>query len=175
VSQILYKMWQGFSWKFRVISHRHKSTAVWSKLTPNSMTIPCHLYSFYKFSILKHDMDFGQVQVMEFPWGLLRKWWDFPCGFGVIVDQTAVKKTWGSPCHIFYREIIQFQKARALRELGRGARWQLSRSWQICFFMNIRLNYCNHHYNMKEWNYNLLPIFPKKRGLWILSYFRLKS
>ena len=27
--------------------------------------------------MLKHDMDFGQVQVMEFPWHLLRKCWDF--------------------------------------------------------------------------------------------------
>jgi len=27
--------------------------------------------------MLKHEMDFGQVQVMEFPWHLLRKWWDF--------------------------------------------------------------------------------------------------
>ena len=62
-------MWRGFSWKFHVIS-RHKST-------PNSMTIPCHLSRFYLFSMLEHDTDFGQVQVMEFPWHLLRKWWDF--------------------------------------------------------------------------------------------------
>ena len=55
----------------------HKSKAVWSKSTPNSMTIPCHLSRFYLFSMLEHDMDFGQVQVMEFPWHLLRKWWDF--------------------------------------------------------------------------------------------------
>ena len=85
--------------------HRHKSTAVWSKLTPNSMTTPCHLSRFYLFSMLKHDMDFGQVQVMEFPWHLLRKWWDFPCGFGLIPEpnQTPVKKTWDNPCHIFDR------------------------------------------------------------------------
>jgi len=31
---------------------------------------------YYLFSMLKHDMDFEQVQVMEFPWHLLRKWWD---------------------------------------------------------------------------------------------------
>ena len=28
---------------------------------------------FYLFSMLEHDMDFGQVQVMELPWHLLRK------------------------------------------------------------------------------------------------------
>ena len=53
----------------------HKLTVVWSNLTPDSMTIPCHLSRFYflLFSILKHDMDFGKVQVMEFPWHLPRK------------------------------------------------------------------------------------------------------
>ena len=44
-----------------------------SKLTRNSISIPRHLSMFYLFSMLKHDMDFGQVQVMEFPWDLLRK------------------------------------------------------------------------------------------------------
>ena len=72
----LYKIWHGFPWKFHVILY-HKSTAVWPKLTPNSMTIPRHLSRFYLFSMKKHDMDFGQVRVMEFPWHLLRKWWDF--------------------------------------------------------------------------------------------------
>ena len=47
--------------------------AVWSKSTQNSMTIPCHLSRIYPFSMLKHDMDFGQVQVIEFSWHLLRK------------------------------------------------------------------------------------------------------
>ena len=32
---------------------------VWSKLAPNSMTIPGHLSRFYLFSMLEHDMDFG--------------------------------------------------------------------------------------------------------------------
>ena len=45
--------------------------AVWSKSTPNSMTFPCHLSRFYLFSMLDHDMDFGQV--MEFPGHSLRK------------------------------------------------------------------------------------------------------
>ena len=62
------------TWKFHVISC-DKSMSVWSKSTPNSMTIPCHLSKFPLFSMLEHDMDFGQVQVqvMEFPWHLLRK------------------------------------------------------------------------------------------------------
>ena len=42
--------------------------------TQNSMSIPCHLSRFYLFFMLEHDMDFGQVQVMEFSWRLLRKW-----------------------------------------------------------------------------------------------------
>ena len=70
-------MWHGFSWKVHVIS-RQKSTAVWSKSTPTSMTIPCCLSRFPLFSMLKHDMDFRQVQVMNFPWHLRRKWTDFP-------------------------------------------------------------------------------------------------
>ena len=39
----------------------HKSTSVWSKSTPNSMTIPCHLSRFYLLSLLEHDLDFAQV------------------------------------------------------------------------------------------------------------------
>ena len=76
------------------------------KSKPNSMTIPCHLSRFYLFSMLKHDMDFGQVHVMEFPWHLLRKFWDFHwtwCHFG----PTAVRKTWENPCHIFTGTLFQ--------------------------------------------------------------------
>ena len=36
------------------------------EINTNSMTIPCHLSKFYLFSMLEHDMDFGQVQVMAF-------------------------------------------------------------------------------------------------------------
>ena len=68
-------MWRGFSWKFRVISH-HNST--WWQFGPNPHRIPWHLYRFYLWPMLEHDiMDFVQVQVMKFPWHLLRKWWDF--------------------------------------------------------------------------------------------------
>ena len=109
-------MWHGFSWKFHVISY-DKSTSVWFKSTPNSMTIPCHLSRFYLFSMLEHDMDFNQVQVMGFPLYLLRKWWDFPCGFGLIFEpnQTAVKKTWEHiKCHIFYRVIKKLDVSTVL-------------------------------------------------------------
>ena len=100
-------MWHGFSWKFQFyfffMSQIDGSLS--SKSTPNSMTIPCNLSRFYCFPCWQYDMDFRQVQVMEFPWHLLRKWWDFPCGFGLIFEpnQTAVKMTWENPCHIFYR------------------------------------------------------------------------
>ena len=39
-----------------------------------------HNYSMVqvsRFYLLKHDMDCRQVQVMEFPWDFLRKWWNF--------------------------------------------------------------------------------------------------
>ena len=69
--------------------------AVWSKSTPIPMTIPCHLSGFYLFSMLEHDMDFGQVQVMEFSWHLLRKCDGISSGFGLIFEpnQTAAKNT----------------------------------------------------------------------------------
>ena len=54
-----------------------KSTGVWFKSIPNFMKIPCHLSRFYLFSMLEHYTGFGQVQVMEFPRHLLRKWWNF--------------------------------------------------------------------------------------------------
>ena len=58
---------------------RHKLTAVWSKSTPNSMTIACQLSSrFYLFPMLEHDMDFGQVQLMEFQMTFATKMMGFP-------------------------------------------------------------------------------------------------
>ena len=86
-------------------------TEVRSHSTPNSMTFPCHsichFFRFYLLFVEEHDMDFGKVQVMEFPWHLLRKWWDFHrtwCHFRT--NQTAVKTTWENiKCHIFYRVV----------------------------------------------------------------------
>ena len=105
--------------KFHVISCL-KSTAVWSKSTPNPHQIPCHLSKFYLFSIQKHDIEFGQVQVMEFPLHLPRTWWDFHriwyryrlncrqkdekvMGLPSDLLSVSTKKTWENPWHIFYR------------------------------------------------------------------------
>ena len=75
-----------------------------SKLARNSMTIPCHLSRFYLTSMLEHDMAFGQVQVMEFPWHLLRKWWDFHRIWSHFrTKPNSRQKTWENPCHSFYR------------------------------------------------------------------------
>ena len=98
--------WHVFSWKFYVISC-HKSTAVWSKSTPNSMSIACHLSRFDLLSMREHDMDFEQGQVMEFPWHFLRKWWDFHRSWSHFrtkpnCHQKDMRK-WENPCHIFYR------------------------------------------------------------------------
>ena len=74
-------MGHGFSWKCYSMSFLHflisNRRPVWSKLTLNSLTIPSHLYRFYLFFMLEHDKNFGQGQVMEFPWHLPRKWWYF--------------------------------------------------------------------------------------------------
>ena len=89
-------MWHGFSWKFHVILCMSQMTTVSSKLTPNSMIIPCHLSRFYLFYMLDHDMDFGQFQVMEFLWHLLRKWWNFNliwCHFQPNCRQKDVRKS----------------------------------------------------------------------------------
>ena len=50
----------------------------------------------YLFSMLKHDMDFGQIQVIEFLWNLLRKWWDFHrilCNFRPTCRQKDLRKS----------------------------------------------------------------------------------
>ena len=96
-------------WKYDMDSHGNSSSfhvPYRRQFGPNSHQIPWLFHVIYLFFMLQHDMDFGQVQVMEFPWHLLRKWRDFPCGFGLIFEpnQTAVKKTWENiKCHIFYR------------------------------------------------------------------------
>ena len=79
------------------------------------MEIPCHFMSqidgslvridtkFHDYSISciqvlfvvhaqTYDMDFRHVQVMEFPWHLLRND-GISIGFGLIFEQTAIKRT----------------------------------------------------------------------------------
>ena len=58
--------------------------------------------------MLKHDKDFGQVQVMEFH-GICQENDGISIGFCLIFDQTVVKKTWDRPYHIFYRDNIEYQ------------------------------------------------------------------
>ena len=90
----------GDSMSFHVVTN-------WQQFGPNlkpiSMTIPCHLSRFYLFFMLEHDMDFGQVQVMEFSWHFLRND-GISIEFDAIFDQTPVKKTRENPRHIFYRD-----------------------------------------------------------------------
>ena len=45
----------------------------------------------FVFRMLEHDMDFGQGQVMEFP-GICSENDGISIGFGLIFDQTAVRK-----------------------------------------------------------------------------------
>ena len=74
-------------------SMRHfKSMTVWSQCTPNPHQIPCHLSRFSLFFMLKHDMDFGQVQVMEFSWHWLRKWWDLHQDFILFLPKLPSKR-----------------------------------------------------------------------------------
>ena len=50
----------------------------------------------FVFHMPKHDMDFTELQVMEFPWHLLRKWWDFHriwCHFRPNCRQIDVRKS----------------------------------------------------------------------------------
>jgi len=51
----------------------HFSSQIHTKLHDDSISITQILF----FSKLEHDMDFGLIQVMKFPWHLLRKRWDF--------------------------------------------------------------------------------------------------
>ena len=91
------------SWKCHVVLY-HKSTEVWSNLTPNSMTIPCHLSRFYLFSICPNMSWIQEVGVIERP---RHDRENDPLAFiefGVIFNQTAIKKTGETPFNIFYRD-----------------------------------------------------------------------
>ena len=61
---------------------------------------------FIFLRMLKHDKDFEQVQVMEFPWHLLRKCWDFHRIWSHFRPNRQ-PKTWENPCHIFTELIIK--------------------------------------------------------------------
>ena len=55
------------SMSFYVINRR--------QVGPSPHQIPCQVHVIYPvifFSMLEHDMDFGRVKIMEFPWHLLK-------------------------------------------------------------------------------------------------------
>ena len=68
-------------------------TAIASKSAPNSMTMySMSFIQVYLLSMQHYDIDFGQVQVMEFPWHFQDN--DGICTrFGGIFDQLAIKET----------------------------------------------------------------------------------
>ena len=69
-----------FSQEFWDISESSPRQTLGLSLEKFDTKLHDHSMSFIRaflFSMQKHDMDFGQVQVMEFPWHLLRKWWNF--------------------------------------------------------------------------------------------------
>ena len=82
--------------------------AVWSKLSPNSMTIPCHLSSFICFPCGNMTWILDKFKSWNFH-GICQENDGTSIGFGVIFEpnQTAVKKTWENPFNIFYREIVE--------------------------------------------------------------------
>ena len=58
----------------------------------------------FVFHIPKHDMDFTEIQVMEFRWHERENDRLAFIGFGVIFHQTAINKTGETPFNIFYRD-----------------------------------------------------------------------
>jgi len=61
------------------------------------------------FSMLKHDMDFGQVQVMEFLWHFLRKWWDVHRIWSHF-RPNCHQKDYRNPCYIFHRVVSKIKR-----------------------------------------------------------------
>ena len=81
--------------------------AVWSKSTPNSMQIPCHLSRFYLFPCWNMTWILDKVKSWNFH-GICEENDGISIEFGLSFEpnQTAVKTTWKNPCHIFYRGCI---------------------------------------------------------------------
>ena len=67
----------------------------------------------YPYAQTRHGFYWSSSHGISMAW--TRKWWDFPCGFGVTFDQAAVKETWENQCRIFYRDgTIYFYVANLL-------------------------------------------------------------
>ena len=103
-------MRQGFSEKLHVLLC-HKWTEVWSKFTPNSVTIPCHLSRFYVFhaetwhgfwTSSSHGiaMVFAK-KMMEFS--------DLESFSTKLPPKRQSKRQRQNPCHIFHRVYIKIK------------------------------------------------------------------
>ena len=78
----------------------------WRLFGPNPHQIPWVFHVLYPgficFPCWNMTWILDKFKSWGFPLHLLRKWRVF-IGFDLIFDQTAHKKTWKRPCHIFYR------------------------------------------------------------------------
>ena len=63
-------------WSFRV-TYQRQFGRNWHQIPWHWPFHVIYVSRLCLFSMLKHDMDFTQGQVMELPWHLLRKWWNF--------------------------------------------------------------------------------------------------
>jgi len=73
--------------------------AVWAKSTPNVMKIPCHSSRFYYFSMLEHDMDFEQAQIMAISEAFAKKMMGFPSDLVSCLTKLPSKRQEKSASH----------------------------------------------------------------------------
>ena len=75
------------------VTSRHKSTGIWSNLTPMPWLFHVIYPGFICFLCwnMTWILDMFKSWNVHDPWHLLRKWWNFPCGFGLVIDQTPSK------------------------------------------------------------------------------------
>ena len=117
--------------EFKIRKFMESNDVPVKNLTGNLMEIPGHFMSKIHGSLVKihtkfHDYSMSFIQVLFVPhakawhgfWtnsshgtsmASAKKMMDFPCGFGLIFEQTAVKKTWENPCVIYNRGIKNIQ------------------------------------------------------------------
>ena len=112
--------------------------AVWSKSTPNSMTIPGHLSRFFlPFSNMTWILD--KFKSWNFH-GIYQENDGISIGFGLIFEETVVKKTWEHPCHIFYRGFMIYVKYFLIFTPSGVLRSQLDFFLFHCFFLHFKLD-----------------------------------
>ena len=96
-------MWHGFSCEFHVISC-HKSTAVWSQLTPFPWPFHVIYPGFICLSICPNTTWISQKFKSWNFHGKNEKLMGFLVWIWCHFRPTAVKETWENQCHIFYRD-----------------------------------------------------------------------